>query len=208
MTELAEQLETAAKAGDENRVRELILAGADVNAGDIPAFLWACFKGHKGIVRLLIANDANVNYDGFDEGTLLMTAALNGDTEFIDYLISVGAEVNLAMPLGGETALHHAAYANQSSSVERLLHHGAAINHRSKSAGTTSLNNFLTIHGDTPLHIAAVCADRMLIDQLLSGTADKHITNAKGQTPFDLATEHERPVEILELLAVNLKNGT
>ncbi len=203
MNDLAEQLVKAAKAGDENRVRELIEAGVDVNAGDIPAFLWACFKGHKAIVRLCIANGANVNYDGFDEGTLLTTAALNGDIEFMDYLISEGAEVNHAMPLGGETALHHAAYGNQSKSVEKLLHHGAIVNHRAKSGGTTALNNFLTIHGDTPLHIAAVCAGKTLIEQLLAASADKKITNANGKTPFDLAKGHKRPSDVLDVLAVN-----
>ena len=208
VNDLAEQLEKAAKAGDENRVRELIEAGADVNGGGIPPFLWACFKGHKEIVRLCIANGANVNYDGFDEGTLLMTASLNGDTEFIDYLISVGAEVNLAMPLGGETALHHAAYANKPKSVDRLLHHGAIINQRAKSGGTTALNNFRTIHGDTPLHIAAVCAGKTLIERLLSASADNTITNANGKTPFDLAKEHERTSEILEVLAINPSKGT
>lgn len=198
-----QQLKDAAKAGDLSKVRELIEAGADVNAGDIPAFLWAYFEGHKDVVRLFVTHGANVNYDGFDEGTLLTTAALFGDPEFIDYLVSEGAEVNLALPLGGDTALHHAAYGNQPTSVERLLHHGAHIDKKAKSGGTTSLTNFLTIHGDTPLHIAAVRADRMLIEQLLSASADKRMTNANGKTPFDLAKEHERPADVLELLAVN-----
>ncbi len=203
MTDASEQLKEAAKAGDERKVRELIEAGVDVNVGDIPAFLWACFNGHKAIVRLCIAHGANVNYDGFDEGTLLTTAALFGDPEFIDELVAEGAEVDLAMPSGGETALHHAAYGNQPASVERLLHHGATVNQRAKSGGTTSLNHFRTIHGDTPLHIAAVRADRILIDRLLAASADKTIRNDHGKTPFDLARDHERPGEVLEALAVD-----
>lgn len=203
MTDLTEELIKAAKAGDEKQVREFIEAGADINAGEIPAFLWAYFEGHKEIVRLFVSHGANVNYDGFDEGTLLTTASLFGDTDFIDYLITVGAQVNLAMPLGGETALHHGAYGNQSSSVERLLHHGADVNQRAKSSGKTSLNNFRTIHGDTPLHVAAVRADQILIVQLLSASADKEITNTNGKTPHDLAKEHERPAEVLNVLAVH-----
>lgn len=207
MTDLDKQLKDAAKAGDLVKVRELIEAGVDVNAGDIPAFLWAYFEGHKEIVRLFVANGANVNYDGFDEGTLLTTAALFGDAEFIDYLISNGAEVNLGLPLGGDTALHHAAYGNQAASVERLLHHGAIIDQRAKSSGTTSLNNFLTIQGEAPLHIAAVRADRELVEQLLSASADKEITNANGKTPFDLAKEHDRAADILEVLTTHPSSG-
>jgi len=202
MTDQTQQLKEAAKAGDEVKVRSLIEAGADVNAGDIPAFLWAYFEGHKEIVRLCIANGAEVNYDGFDEGTLLTFTALFGDIEFMDYLISEGAEVNLALPLGGDTALHHAAYGNQTASVDRLLHHGACVNQRAKTTGTTSLTNFATIHGETPLHIAAVRADKPLIDQLLAAAADKQIINDNGKTPFDLAKEHNRPKEVLESLAI------
>lgn len=161
MNDLTQQLKDAAKAGDEEKVRRLIDEGADVNAGDIPAFLWAYFEGHKGIVRLCIANGANINFDGFDEGTLLTFASLFGDIEFIDYLVAEGANVNLALPFGGDTALHHAAYGNQAESIERLLHHGAEINQRAKSCGSTSLTNFLEIRGETPLHIAAVSADKM-----------------------------------------------
>jgi len=198
------QLKEAAQAGDESKVRELVEAGADVNdAGGLPAFFWALFNGHTDIVRWCIANGGDVHFDDF-EGTLLNCVVQRDDIELIDFLIAEGADVNQTMPKCGTTALHCAAYGNHPASVERLIHHGAIVNQRAKSEGETSYSQpFRTIYGDTPLHIAAVLADRIVIDKLLAASADKRITNTNGKTPFDLAEEHERPAGILEVLALD-----
>jgi|GEM_PF-2733975 len=198
------QLKEAAQAGDERQVRKLVEAGADVNdAGGLPAFFWALFNDHRHIVRWCIANGADLRFDDF-EGTLLMCLIQRSDMDLIDYVISEGADVNHAMPKCGITALHCAAAGNDLACVEKLIQHGAIVNHRAKSEGESSFNEpFRTVHGETPLHMAAVRADRAVIDKLLAASADKAITNTNGKTPFDFAKEHNRPADILEVLVVD-----
>lgn len=199
---LNEVLLEAAKQGNLNEVQHLVEHGADVNVVDddgVTPFLWAYFKGHKDIVKYLLSKGGNINYDGFDEGTLLMAAA--GDVEFVSFLLDAGAEVNHPMPRGGETALHHAASKKgQTAVVKLLIERGGNVNHRAKSNAYSALNYFGTFWGETPLHVAAVCGDREMIEVLLAASADKTIHTAEGKTPFILAKEHQRSAEILELL--------
>ena len=92
-----------------HEVRRLVELGADINHGHRPSFLGAYFSGHREIVRYLLDNGGEVNHDRHSEVSLLMAAVNMEDIEFAEYLIEAGADVNLALPRGGETALHKAA---------------------------------------------------------------------------------------------------
>jgi ankyrin repeat protein len=199
---LTEALFEAAKNGDLDQVQRLVESGADVNAvgeHSITPFLWAYFSGHTEVVKYLLSRGGNVNYDGFSEGTLLTLAAFTGDVASISYLLDVGAEIDHAMPRGGETALHHAADNDQTDAIRLLIRRGADVNHQTKHDGPSELN-FGTFWGETPLHVAAVRGDEAMIQALLAGGADKTIKTAEGETPLDQAERHQRPAEILQLL--------
>ena len=192
----------AAQRGDFNQVQQLVENGADVNAVNeyhITPFLAAYFDGHTEVVKYLLSEGGNANYDGFNEGTLLTLAAFTGDVASIPYLLRAGAEIDRALPRGGETALHHAADNGQTDAIRLLIQHGANVNHRTKHTGPSELN-FGTFWGETPLHIAAVRGDREMVEALLAAGADKTIKTAKGETPLNQAERHQRPEEILQLL--------
>ncbi|NOZ19742.1 MAG: ankyrin repeat domain-containing protein [Planctomycetes bacterium] len=60
----AGKLRKAAKVGDVERVKQLLDAGADINATDMfsqTALHLAALHGHKDVVQLLIDRGANVN---------------------------------------------------------------------------------------------------------------------------------------------------
>jgi ankyrin repeat protein len=80
------------------------------------------------------------------------------------------------------------------------------VNHRAKSNAYSALNYFITFWGETPLHVAAVCGDREMIEVLLAAGAGKTIATTNGKTPLDYAEQYQRPEEIRNLLKENL-NG-
>ena len=87
------------KKGDIEAVRQHLATGADVNAGGVfgktPLHL-AAEEGHKEIVELPIAKDADVNAKLAVEGeTPLHLAAWDGHKEIAELLIVNGANVNV-----------------------------------------------------------------------------------------------------------------
>ena len=198
--EINEALIQAAKNGNFDEVRQLVEQGADVNYSNIPPFFWAYFRGHTGLCKWLLSKGGDISHDRFSEMTLLMSATVRGDVEFASFLIDAGADVNLPLPAGGETALHKAAVRNQPETMKLLIDRGSDVNRQTRVGGRTEMDYFGRVWGETPLHIAAVAADKVTIEVLLDAGADKFIKTAKGDTPFDYAQRHERPEEIIRLL--------
>ena len=194
-----EALVQAAKDGNFDEVRRLVKEGADVNYGDIPSFSWAYFEGHIDLSKWLLSQGGNVNHDGFVEMTLLMAATVRDDVEFASFLIDAGADVNLSLPAGGETALHKAAIQNRAETMKLLIQRGGNVNQQTKIGGKTEMDFFSTVWGETPLHIAAVAADEEVITALIDAGADKSLKTAKGDTPLDYAQRHKRSAGIMQL---------
>ena len=190
----------AVKNGNYDEVRRQVEQGADVNYGEIPPFFWAYFKGHTDLCKWLLSKGGNINHDRFSEMTLLMSATVRGDVEFASFLIDAGADVNLQLPAGGETALHKAAVRSQPETMKLLIQRGGDVNRQTKVGGRTEMDFFGRVWGETPLHIAAVAADKETIEVLLDAGADQTVKTAKGDIPFDYAQRHERPEEIIRLL--------
>jgi ankyrin repeat protein len=192
----------AVKEGDLTEVRRLVDEGADVNACDdyrVTPLLWALFNRHDEVVRFLVEHGADVNYQDFAEGHPLMFAVER--PEMLLFLISSGADVNLRLPHGGETALHAAAVANAVEGARVLIHAGADVNaHVNNDAGTHLFSGGAKLWGETPLHFAAAYADRELIEMLLAAGADPALSNSHEELPVAYAGRHRRPPEILELL--------
>ncbi len=101
-------LHQAAMQGDVDAARELIAAGADLNAresmgGSSPLITAATF-GHTGVAKALIAAGADVDQLNNEGSTALMTAAFFCRTEIVEALLAAGADKSIRNA-GGATAL-------------------------------------------------------------------------------------------------------
>src|ERR1051326_3745554 len=102
----------AARDGDLAKASEALAAGANVNAVNpyhVTPLLEAAGGEHLELTRYLIGRGAEIDYTGMREGSPLMLAAYMGNSDFLRLFLEAGANPNLAMPPGGETALHMAA---------------------------------------------------------------------------------------------------
>src|SRR5687767_10317410 len=166
----------AAHAGDLAKVSDALAAGANVNAANphgVTPLLEVSGQGHLELARYLVGRGAVIDYTGMQEGSPLMLAAFMGQVEFLRLFLASGANANLAMPAGGETALHMAAVANQVAAARVLLDAGSDPNRHARSGVATSLfDGNVKLWGETPLHYAAAYADEEMIQAMLRAGAD------------------------------------
>ena len=135
----AAHFRSAACAGDIEKVKSLLLLGANVNSTDGLGYsalidAQAC-KRHDDstrvqLVELLIAKGATVNLRSSDGSTALMFAARNGDTLAVNALLRNGAEVNIADKEGETPLMKAAANSCNEETVRALLSAGADLSAR------------------------------------------------------------------------------
>jgi ankyrin repeat protein len=97
-------------------VRLLLAKGADVNLEDkssMTAVVYAVTKGQLEDVKILLANDANINFVSGE--TPLDLAVMGMRRDIVELLLANGADPN--QKVGGFTPLHYAS----SSKIEALL---------------------------------------------------------------------------------------
>lgn len=96
-----DELRRAASAGDVAKVRALLDAGADPNAGNrygATALSFACDKGHAEVVKLLLERGARVDVkDTFYNSTPVVWAAMKGHAEVLRALLEKGADAPTAL---------------------------------------------------------------------------------------------------------------
>jgi ankyrin repeat protein len=198
------KLIAAAQAGDLAQATEALAAGADVNAPNshgVTPLLEAAGQGHLKVARLLIDRGAEVDYTGMSEGSPLMLVAFMGQTELLRLCLAAGANPNLALPAGGETALHMAAVASRTEAAGLLLAAGADPNQHAKSGVATSMfDGNARLWGETPLHFAAAYGDEAMIEAMLRAGAGRAAVNTHGETPLQYAGRHQRSRGIRNLL--------
>ncbi|MFJ5692434.1 ankyrin repeat domain-containing protein [Arthrobacter sp. NPDC093125] len=145
--ELDQRLIRAAKANNAPLVKELILAGGNVNAKDAiqdSAFLYAGAEGFNEVLRLTLANGADVKSTNRFGGTALIPASEHGHVEAVQILIAAGVPVSHVNNLGW-TAMQEAILLNdggprQQEVVRLLLAAGADPGIRDPQ-GRTALEN-------------------------------------------------------------------
>src|ERR1043166_6117367 len=127
----------AAENGKLTAATFLATHGANLNARNRygeTALMLAASRGHIDIVKLLLAQRAQVNQPGW---TALMFAAAAGQLEIARLLIAAGANVN-AVSDNGTSALMLAVRESTEDMVRLLLQHRANPNIRNE-AGATAL---------------------------------------------------------------------
>jgi len=194
----------AAHDGDLAKASDALAAGANVNAVDphnVTPLLEASCREHVEMTRYLIGQGAEIDYTGMREGSPLMLAAYMGQLDLLRLFLEAGANANLAMPNGGETALHMAAVTGKTAAAKILLDAGADPNLHAKSGETTDMfNGNVKLWGETPLHYAAAYGDEEMIQAMLLAGADREAPNTHGETPLEYAGRHRRPRSIRDLL--------
>jgi len=215
-TEPPVSLGEAAKMGDDELVRLLIAAGADVNDAETGIFFTplhcAATRGYTNIVELLLSAGADVDESGDWRGEtpLHCAAALRDARQMIELLLTNGAEIN-ATSHSGDTPLQYAAYVDNKDIIELLLQKGAKIAnlHIASYMGDlekaeTFINesvdiNALDGHGYSPLHYAVQNNQKEAIELLIAKGADVNVKGWQGQTPLDIAV-NRGDKDIAELL--------
>jgi len=120
----------AADDGRLDEVRQLVAAGADVNAyapGDGTPLIAAARRGDVATARFLIEKGARVDAAARGDGNPLIAAAAHGRLEMAQALVASGADVNAYAPYD-ETPLINAARSGETAVVSFLLDHGADPN--------------------------------------------------------------------------------
>lgn len=115
----------ASVAGKVKVVEVLVKYGADVNSvsdtGSTPVRS-ACFMTHLDVVRLLVANNADIQKPNHNGGTCLINSVQS--VELCKFLLENGAAVN-AEDIQNKTALHYAIQEHRHETTKLLLKYQA-----------------------------------------------------------------------------------
>ncbi len=173
----ASDLPTPACNGDIERVKEMLAAGTGTEAynNSRTPILWAAYKGHAGIVRLLIEAGADMNAQGtgFAENNALHEAAGEGHADVARVLIEFGMALDV-QNYSTETPLIMAAHKGRMEIVRLLVDAGADLNVQDG-------------HGKTALYHATEAGHAEIVDTLLAAGADHSIKTRKGHTALERA---------------------
>jgi ankyrin repeat protein len=123
------RLPQAARAGDTQKVNDLLAAGASVDSTDADgtsALHWAVYRDDAAMTDRLIAAGANANSANRNAATPLTLACTNASTAIVERLLAAGADPNAAP--SGAPPLNACAAAGAEAAVRVLLAHGAAVN--------------------------------------------------------------------------------
>ena len=106
--DIHKELFEVSEAGDSDRVRELLEAGADPDKYKSwtgwTALHYAAYNGHNEVVKTLIQAKCDVNMKNESGSTALHHATSNGHYEVVIILLESGADPDIRMK-GGQTPI-------------------------------------------------------------------------------------------------------
>jgi ankyrin repeat protein len=185
-------LPLATYLGDVAKVKSLIEAGADVNAGVGTAWTalhYAARYNQRAVAELLIAGGARVDSSTKEGTTPLHTAAEEGELGMVQFLLTQGANIN-ARDSQGATPLYVALRREHVDMVELLASSGADVNAR-------------PVYEDTALCYAAghglVDVVKLLLAKGANANARIAENRFRGGLPLEIAIEGGY-VDIVEAL--------
>lgn len=203
---MSEQFVARITDGRTDLVFDHLAAGGDAQATNdhgTSLVRWCAYYGDISAIKHLLAHGETVASlgDNFD----LNGASFHGHWRLCQYLVELGADVNLPLPETGETPLHSAlCKANRPAYdhvVRVLLANGGDPNHKTKaSAETGAFMRDSRTKAETPLHRAAAFGTETSIQMLLNAGAAIDARDMHGDSPLAWASWHLRPAAILRRL--------
>jgi ankyrin repeat protein len=208
-----DEIHDAARIGDLEKVKVLIkdynypVFSTNDTACETPLHLAAEY-GHMDVVKLLLANGAEVNARDNESDTPLHNAAKNGQKDVVELLLLKGANVNAKNNSYGDTPLHEAAREGHNDVVELLLANGADVNARDEFGGTplhgAAMGGLYSTFEYSPngeeKDISGTFDGYMAtVKILLAHNADVNAKSGNGLTPLHIAASYGRKA-IAELL--------
>lgn len=178
-------LHDAAKHGDINKVRRLILEeNRDVNFQDedknTPLY-YAAKEGHASVVKFLLTHRANSSLQCQFTNTALHIATQKEHIDVVKILAAHTAQTtnvahttanNIDLPGNmNQTALHMAVRKESIDIIKILLFYG-------------SNGNYPDASRNTALHVAMIKLNPEIIDLLLTNGCSLNVPNTAGTTPF------------------------
>jgi ankyrin repeat protein len=138
-------------------------------------------------LKTLLAAGANVNGDGSNEWTPLLSACLHGKPEPIEILLQHGASLDAATK-DGDFPLLMASWAKTSKPIELLIKAGANVNQRNDK-------------GETALQRSTNELTGASVKALLAAGANPNVSSDDGESPLDRAMFHGNQIAFDALLA-------
>jgi len=167
-----EAIVEAAKAGDLDKVRDLLRADPSLATARLPngesALMSALYRGHRNVVEVLAA--------AMPELDIFAAAALGRLPDLERAIAQPGATA--AVAYDGWTPLHLAAFFGQKEAARSLLDAGASL----EAVSRNSLHN-------TPLHAATAGGHSPVALLLIERGANVQAADAGGHTPLHIAAE-------------------
>lgn len=208
-------LHNAAKNGDAEMIRLLLLHGADedgLSDEGCSALCGTVCGGYMAATQALLTAGADVNIECDHDRSVLHSAVHEGSVDVLRALLEAGIDVESA-DIEGRTALHWSVICSTQEVIGALVEAGANV-HARDDTGATPLHDAAKVanqvavlaflkHGAevnakdniecVPLHFAAFSAGRrgtaQMVDLLLRWGADETAGSEGGETPTDLIGE-------------------
>ncbi|MFD0673053.1 ankyrin repeat domain-containing protein [Cohnella sp. GCM10027633] len=173
------QLISAAERGDNDRLRQLLQEGADMNARDSrgrTAIMAATHGNRPEAVKLLIDAGADINAQDDRRDNPFLYAGAEGRFEILELLIAAKADTKLTNRYGG-TALIPAAEKGHVDNVRSLLTKTDVDVNHVNDLGWTALLEAVVLTNGGPKH-------QEIVRLLIAHGADVNIADREGVTPL------------------------
>jgi ankyrin repeat protein len=177
-------LHAAAAQGDVALIKQLVAAGANVNATDAyrrtPMHV-AAYKSHDDAVLALAEAGGDPNLLEADRYDIITIAAVADDAKMVRTAVKAGGSAKNITSIYDGTALIAAAHEGNWESIDVLIKAGAPLDHVN-NLGWTAMIEAVVLGDGGERHQKSL---KLLID----AGADQSITDSNGNTPLDLARE-------------------
>jgi ankyrin repeat protein len=176
--QIDDELFKSCAKGDADKVKDLIVSGANVNAteaeGETP-LMYASAEGQVQVIDILIDRGANIHAKSINGQTALGRAALFGHSSVVEKLLFRGAEIDEQMNDRGTPLM----YAANVTTAKILLKYKANVNAKDQN-------------GITPLIGAASNGKIEIVKVLIEAGANIDARDNNGKTALQWAKDHKQ----------------